>query len=130
LFGVRVDGVDAVGVTLSSELSERFERARAFAASPEVAGALERAAADRDLFAGASWDPEAFLRSQGIAVPAGLAIWPLDAPDAGLTSPDRAWFSIRLYNRRTWLYRPEDGPPRTDAVCLGLEIVPRLIARR
>jgi hypothetical protein len=109
---------------LPAELAETAERAARFAESPELVQALGTAAGDPRLWREASENPDRFLESQGVRMPDGLGLEFLDDPLRGRPAPDYEFFSIRLFNCRTYWVKKEGGGYEKVEICRGFEIVP------
>lgn len=109
---------------LSDELQPAFERAAEFAESRELMEAFREAAREPKLWEEASKDPAEFLQGRGVGVPEGLEVILLDDPMRGRPTPDFEFFSIRLFNCRTYWVKKEGGGYEKVEICWGFEIVP------
>jgi hypothetical protein len=109
---------------LSDELQPTFERATEFAESPQLMEAFREAAREPRLWEEASKDPAGFLGGRGVEVPEGLEVMLLDDPMRGRPTPDFEYFSIRLFNCRTYWVKKEGGGYEKVEICWGFEIVP------
>jgi len=113
---------------LSDELQRSLDRAAQFSEDPELFRTLNEAMRDPDLWAEATREPGEFLRSRGIDLPDGLQLDFLDDPLRGRPAPDFEFFTIRLFNCRTYWVKKRDEPGY-EAVefCRGFEITPNPI---
>lgn len=109
---------------LSDELQPAFERATALSESAELMEAFREATRDRRLWEKASKDPAGFLRGRGVEIPDGLRVILLDDPMRERPAPDFEFFTIRLFNCRTfWVKKDGPGYEKVE-ICFGFEIVP------
>ena len=109
---------------LSDELQPVFEQASRLAGSPELMEAFREATRDRKLWEEASRDPAGFLRERGVEVPKGLEVILLTDPMRERPAPDFEFFTIRLFNCRTYWVKKEGAGYEKVQVCWGFEIVP------
>ena len=110
---------------LSDELMKALERAAEISEDPELFGAFNEAMHDPELWAEATRNPGDFVRSRGFELPEGLEIRFLDDPLRGKPVPDYEFFTIRLFNCRTYWVKKRDEPGYEQVeVCRGFEIVP------
>ena len=109
---------------LSDELQPVFEQATGFSESPELIEAVREASREPKVWSEASKDTGEFLRERGIEVPEGLEVILLDDPLRERPGPDFEFFTIRLFNCRTYWVKKEGGGYEKVQVCWGFEIVP------
>lgn len=110
--------------SLSPRLMQILDRAAEFAERSELIAALYAAAHDPKLREEARRNSRGFLQSRDINVPDGLAISFLDRPEPGRPAPDYEFFSIRLFNCKTYWIKKEGGGAEKVEICWGFEIVP------
>lgn len=109
---------------LSDELQRVFEQADRFAERPELMEAFREASRDRKLWEAASRDTAGFLRDRGVEVPEGLEVILLNDPMREKPAPDFEFFTIRLFNCRTFWVKKEGAGYEKVQFCWGFEIVP------
>lgn len=113
---------------LSDELQKSFDRAAQISEDPELFRVLNEAMRDPGLWAEATREPHEFLSSRGIDLPEGFQITFLDDPVRGRPVPDFEFFTIRLFNCRTyWVKKPDAPGYEKVEICRGFEIVPNPI---
>lgn len=109
---------------LSEELEERARRAEALADDPAVHQAFQLALRDPDTVISKDADANAFLESQGVEIPQGLAFRFIRGLQE-MPGPDYEFFSIRFTRcRRYWLKKRDGAGYEQVEICFGFEIVP------
>jgi hypothetical protein len=115
---------------LPDELREAYGVATELRHDQRLLDVLAESRNSIDLRREATRDPRAFLKSQGIEVPESLTIRFGQRPLLTLPGPDFEWFSVRLFDCRTywiWVTDPDTGERKLSSqeVCWGFEILPR-----
>jgi hypothetical protein len=117
------------------EVKQLWQQANELAKDPRLLSALGEAAGDPRLAAEAQRSPVEFLRSRGVKLPDTLSVNLFDPNELGKMeitpgkpAPDDFYFfTMRLFNCRTfWVWNPPNKPERIT-VCLGFEIVPNYL---
>lgn len=115
-------------IRLDKTLLRIIKRVEAFADSPEFIDAFKEATHDTKLQETAIKDPLLYLESKGVKVPNGLAVRFLRKPVPIKPTPDYEFFTLRLFNCRTYWPKKLDGPGYEKVeICFGFEIVPHPI---
>jgi hypothetical protein len=112
------------GPPLSDELQPMFDRAAEFAERSDVMEVFREASREPKLWEEARRDPAGFLRERGVQVPEGLELILLDDPMRERPTPDFEFFTIRLFNCRTYWVKKEGGGYEKVQICWGFEIIP------
>lgn len=117
---------------MPDDLSEAYSAATELARDQRLLDVLAESRRDLDLRREATRDPLAFLEARGIELPRGLAIRFGQNPRPFMPSPDWEFFSIRLFDCRTywvWVTDPITGERKlsSEEICWGFEIVPHRV---
>ncbi len=115
-----------------AESAELRIAAEKFASSNKVWAAIQNAIINRETFATAEKDPEAFFALHGAKLPKGLALDIFSLPPRQLPSPDWFPFVLEFHSCRTfWVRECDDSsPPRCtfkqQTICFGFQVRPRI----
>jgi len=111
-----------------ARLAKDLDRGSAFAESPKMRSAFRAASEEPKLWQLARKNATRFLESQGVKVPSGLTVRFLDNPTREMPSPDFEFFTIRMFNCRTYWLKKKNAPGfESVGVCFGIEIVPNAL---
>jgi len=107
------------------------DRAEKFATDAKTVAAVQAALVRPEQIRSAMKDPESFLGSHGVKIPASLEVEFLDREPRTLPGPEWFPFVFEFFNCRTYWVRVCDNqaPPlcrwRQESVCFGFRIYPR-----
>lgn len=114
---------------LPDELEEAYRAATELVRDQRLLDALGESRRSIELRREATRNTRAFLKARAIELPRGLAIRFGQRPRPFLPGPDYEFFSIRLFDCRTywiWVTEAETGERKLEEheICWGFELVP------
>jgi hypothetical protein len=109
----------------SGQLFQLMETATQLSESRALLAAFHAAIRDPEVWALATRDPAGLLGAHEVEIPRGLDIIFTDDPTRAKPVPDHEFFTIRLFNCRSYWLKKLDGEGYEEVeVCRGFEIVP------
>jgi len=113
---------------INKELQAAYVRAEKFASDPKLLTAFKAASLDTKLNEKARSDPQSFLQTRGVKIPKGLDVKFILKPAPRRPGPDFEFFTIRLYNCRSFWVKKKNEPGFEQVqICFGIEIFPNRI---